>query len=186
MASSPLLDLAPELRNMIYEFCVVERAPLDLATGRRENGVPAICRVNRQLRDEVLPMWCRQNTFTVHLNGEASEVTEVKSWLERIYADHPDGAREQIASITIRRDRSWTRAPRGLQWEEVKLSMLRLIDGKRGTEVSIVEPPWAPSLMKEKRVMLFQVKLLAAGIQMGGDPSNGLRQIVERMNSRLR
>ncbi|KAF2765616.1 hypothetical protein EJ03DRAFT_204721 [Teratosphaeria nubilosa] len=181
MASTPFLDMAPELRNMIYELCVVEGTPLDLATGGHENGVPAICRVNRPIRNEVLPMWCQQNTFTMRLTGDADEVTRVRAWLERIYANHPDSARDKIVNFTIRRDRTWRG---GQQWEEVKLEMLRLKDGRKGTEASIVTPQW-PSAVKEKRAMLFQVKLLAAGIQMGGDPSDGVREIVERMNARL-
>lgn len=66
------LDLSAELRNEIYELAITELA-LDhtSAVDFHEIKVPALCQVNRQIRNEVLPM--------VHHLWTTSPVTE--AWL---------------------------------------------------------------------------------------------------------
>jgi hypothetical protein len=52
------MRLPAEIRNQIFEYVVVQPLPLE---ARRPE--PAITRVNKQIRDESLPIFYKQNTF---------------------------------------------------------------------------------------------------------------------------
>lgn len=60
---SRFLDLAPELRNRIYEFAIEDLNPTKQS--RVSPMTPAISRVNRQLRMETLPLFFRETCFTI-------------------------------------------------------------------------------------------------------------------------
>ena len=57
------LDLAPELRNRIYEFAIEDLNPTKQS--RVSPATPAISRVNRQLRNETLPFFFRNTCITI-------------------------------------------------------------------------------------------------------------------------
>lgn len=54
------LDLPPEIRNRIYEYAVVENAPIHLDTPS-----PPVSRTNQLIRKESLYVYYRQNTFKI-------------------------------------------------------------------------------------------------------------------------
>ncbi|GIZ42649.1 hypothetical protein CKM354_000590800 [Cercospora kikuchii] len=55
-----LLSIAPELRNMIYEYALVEPGSVQIRAGAREPGLLAVC---RQIRSEARGIWLSMNTF---------------------------------------------------------------------------------------------------------------------------
>jgi len=57
--TSPLLDLPPELRNMIYEFCICSADTPEIADGRVINPAPELIRVSRQVRSEALAVFIK-------------------------------------------------------------------------------------------------------------------------------
>jgi hypothetical protein len=65
-----LLDLPPELRIVIYEYCVAAEGPFSMAEYKSEymdikkSHTPGLLTVNRQIREEVLPIFYKTNEFT--------------------------------------------------------------------------------------------------------------------------
>ncbi|KAK4890907.1 hypothetical protein LTR27_010480 [Elasticomyces elasticus] len=82
MSRCHLLELPPELRNSIFELTVISPQPLPAQLLQRSlirilsHGtklmskvlpeIPEIARTNRQIRDEVLPVFYNSNTFVVN------------------------------------------------------------------------------------------------------------------------
>ncbi|KAK3636523.1 hypothetical protein LTR56_014149 [Elasticomyces elasticus] len=69
-----LLDLPRELRDVIYRYATVEDEHLLLSGPCTHQDwpkavQPAITRVNRQLRHEILPMFYTENTFEAHITN---------------------------------------------------------------------------------------------------------------------
>ncbi|KJY00230.1 hypothetical protein TI39_contig339g00018 [Zymoseptoria brevis] len=68
-----LMDLSSELRNRVYEYCVVSDEPLRLPSedclhyDQRPAIQPAISMTSQQVRAEVLPIFYEQNKFEYHV-----------------------------------------------------------------------------------------------------------------------
>ena len=60
------LDLPPEMRNMIYKFALVEDkgSLIDITPDLKPPGLLSVC---RQMREECLQIWYRQNTFIIQM-----------------------------------------------------------------------------------------------------------------------
>jgi hypothetical protein len=63
-----LLDLPPELRIVIYEYCIAAKDPFGMMENRimdiKKSSMPALLSVNRQTREEVLPIFYKSNEFS--------------------------------------------------------------------------------------------------------------------------
>ena len=61
-----LLDLPPELRVIIYEYCVSTKGPVNMMETRdvKKSPIPGLLSVNRQIREEVLPVFYKTNEFS--------------------------------------------------------------------------------------------------------------------------
>jgi len=62
------LDLPGEIRNEVYSLLVVQDDPISLYT-KNVPILPALTRVNRQVRNEARKVYYLQNTFQLRLNG---------------------------------------------------------------------------------------------------------------------
>ncbi|KAK4959795.1 hypothetical protein LTR10_002683 [Elasticomyces elasticus] len=98
MSRCYLLELPPELRNSIFELTVISPQPLDARLLERSlmrilpHGtklmskvlpeVPEIARTNRQIRDEVLPVFYNSNTFVINKHHFADS-RKVMLWWSR-------------------------------------------------------------------------------------------------------
>ncbi|KAK3653364.1 hypothetical protein LTR56_004568 [Elasticomyces elasticus] len=60
-----LLDLSAELRNIIYEFVLLQKDDIVVTPTLRS---PALLQVSRQIRKETLAMWYESNTFEIAVN----------------------------------------------------------------------------------------------------------------------
>ena len=62
-----LLDLPPGLRNVIYEYCVAEKGPFGMTEQTlldvKKSRMPGLLTVNRQTREEALPIFYKTNEF---------------------------------------------------------------------------------------------------------------------------
>lgn len=60
-----LLDLPPELRIIIYEYCVAAKDPVNMVDhwSVKKSQRPSLLSVNRQIREEVLPVFYKTNEF---------------------------------------------------------------------------------------------------------------------------
>ncbi|OKL59229.1 hypothetical protein UA08_05669 [Talaromyces atroroseus] len=66
-----LMDLPPELRNMIYRLAVVRK------TGKCYTLVPpALAQVSKDIRTEVLPIFYGENSFYIHMDIDVIEYEE--------------------------------------------------------------------------------------------------------------
>ena len=64
MAHKSILERLPaELRIQIYRLAVADEQPIEVANRQYINKQPALACINRQLRSEVLPIYCNVNTF---------------------------------------------------------------------------------------------------------------------------
>lgn len=86
MPRSRLLDLPPELRDAIYEFALTaEKTVVTYRLDAYERDTydhavqPALTRVNRQVRDETLPIYYGCNDFILHT--ESGRYSHVHRWL---------------------------------------------------------------------------------------------------------
>ncbi|PPJ60211.1 hypothetical protein CBER1_08851 [Cercospora berteroae] len=61
-----LLGIAPELRNMIYEYSLVKGGPVMIRPAAREPGLLRVC---RQIRSEARGIWLTKNTFEYRVHG---------------------------------------------------------------------------------------------------------------------
>lgn len=80
------LDLAPELRNRIYDFAVPQGKKY-ISRRVSINGArppPAICRTCVQLREETLPIWRSMNVFVFRYSKEVYDPTEQTAWLREL------------------------------------------------------------------------------------------------------
>jgi hypothetical protein len=92
-----LLDLPPELRNIIYDLLVFQERPVAIATPRRKNAVKktqqeshfaAILSVNKQTNKEAKTIFFSQNTFLIG-NGwwgstMRANVQALKEFIKRV------------------------------------------------------------------------------------------------------
>ncbi|KAK5678527.1 hypothetical protein LTS10_008971 [Elasticomyces elasticus] len=60
-----LLELSAELRNIIYEFVLLQKDVIVVTPTLRS---PALLQVSRQIRTETLAMWYESNTFEITVN----------------------------------------------------------------------------------------------------------------------
>ncbi|KAK5117165.1 hypothetical protein LTR85_008933 [Meristemomyces frigidus] len=58
---SPLLRLAPELRNRIYHFALIEASPIRINVDHHEH--PGLLRVGTKIRNEASGIYMTENTF---------------------------------------------------------------------------------------------------------------------------
>ncbi|KAK3637452.1 hypothetical protein LTR56_013625 [Elasticomyces elasticus] len=101
MAHSQLLSLPAELRNRIFEYLLATPSAVLIASSTNyplghTNSLwekatpPPITRVNRQLRDEVTPVYHSINTFEIHLHHHhcytARAAYAAAAWLRRMGA----------------------------------------------------------------------------------------------------
>ncbi|KAK3653368.1 hypothetical protein LTR56_004572 [Elasticomyces elasticus] len=63
---SPLLSLAPEIRNLIYEYTLLEPTKIDITPSYRTPGFLSTCRLVRQ---EATAMYWNRNHWTVYAPG---------------------------------------------------------------------------------------------------------------------
>ena len=63
-----LLDLPTELRIVIYEYCVAVKGPFSMREKSlmdiKKSRMPSLLHVNRQTREEVLPIFYKTNEFS--------------------------------------------------------------------------------------------------------------------------
>ncbi|KAK4898259.1 hypothetical protein LTR27_004266 [Elasticomyces elasticus] len=108
MAHSQLLSLPAELRNRIFEYLLATPSAVLIASSTddpfchprldapwKKATPPSLARVNRQLRNEVTPMYYGNNTFEIHLHhnswGHCDIVYAtygIAAWLRRMEAKH--------------------------------------------------------------------------------------------------
>ncbi|SMR52706.1 unnamed protein product [Zymoseptoria tritici ST99CH_1E4] len=86
-----LLDLPPELRCRIYEYCVVFDKPLLApSASRKPDSIsaeqPAISKTSNLIRAETLPIFYKKNAFRFHLNNERDDVKHFCQYLHEIGA----------------------------------------------------------------------------------------------------
>lgn len=72
MSSSPLLDLAGELRNKIWRYALVKPSSIDVAE-KTSLDEPALLAVNKQIRGEGLEIYYAENAFRLETRPERSE-----------------------------------------------------------------------------------------------------------------
>jgi hypothetical protein len=87
LSPSPLLSLPFELRAQIFHHALSH--PPHLVTFRLDHvqaqyytsatPLPALTRVNRQIRAETLPLFFQRNTFVLH--AEEPKILDAKAWL---------------------------------------------------------------------------------------------------------
>jgi hypothetical protein len=73
-----ILDLPPEIRNSIYEYCVIMPDPVALV-GRKTSHTPDLLRVNRRIREEAFPIFYSNNEFGL----ETCSAIDLTRWLFR-------------------------------------------------------------------------------------------------------
>lgn len=107
-----LLGLPRELRDMVIEQIIIKTTNTITMLpnfGCHKNEIsaaqPAICCVNRQLRNECLPTFYSANTFTAQLDNEP-DLETAKAWLEAI-GDHNIRHLRRVIMC------GWTRVPFG-------------------------------------------------------------------------
>lgn len=95
-SSSPLLSLAPELRNEIYKYTFYKKGMYHLIisiTGNEPQ--PPLMRTCRQLRNEALPLWYTNKDFRVTV--DSTNAGGPLTWFSRI---HPDD-QKLISSVCV-------------------------------------------------------------------------------------
>ncbi|KAK5737775.1 hypothetical protein LTR17_006423 [Elasticomyces elasticus] len=116
-----LLELSAELRNIIYEFVLLQKDDIVVTPTLRS---PALLQVSRQIRTETLAMWYESNSFEIAVNDcktdlsrawdrthHALGVKSPLSWTLRgspTGAILPDGAGPYARTIAL----TYKRAPR--------------------------------------------------------------------------
>lgn len=91
--SSPLLRLAPELRNRIYEFAAIEDdQPIKVQPSLRQPPFLATC---HQIRDEALGIWYEANEFEVTVK-DCDAASLLNPWI-----GHCCDVGQQNANITM-------------------------------------------------------------------------------------
>ncbi|KAK5737692.1 hypothetical protein LTR17_006554 [Elasticomyces elasticus] len=91
---SRLLDLPPELREMIFTFALVSTNPVDILNIPK-NHVAALTQTSQHLRGETIGMYYHQNTFK--LNIDIDTIHTALKWLHGIEPTYV----LQIPKITI-------------------------------------------------------------------------------------
>lgn len=62
-----LLDLCCELRDMIYNFALIEARPIQFKNNNTEQ--PGLLRVNKEIRAGATPIYYRENIFNIDCDG---------------------------------------------------------------------------------------------------------------------
>ncbi|KAK3641141.1 hypothetical protein LTR56_006863 [Elasticomyces elasticus] len=70
-----LLELSAELRNIIYEFVLLQKDDIVVTPTLRS---PALLQVSRQIRQETLAMWYESNTFEIAVNDCKTDL--LRAW----------------------------------------------------------------------------------------------------------
>ncbi|CAK1357458.1 hypothetical protein CB0940_07807 [Cercospora beticola] len=90
-----LLTIAPELRNMIYEYALVESRTVQIRAGAREPGLLAVC---RQIRAEARGIWLSMNTFRFTIRD--CDGRQISSF-------HQHASKLKKISLNLRGNRKW-------------------------------------------------------------------------------
>ena len=91
---SPLFQLPAELRNMIYEYALIE--PDNDCIDVREDDVPGLLRTCRIIREEASPMFFGQNRYFLHLTDNTWALEpQLRHWFWT-------KAEKKLAPVTIR------------------------------------------------------------------------------------
>lgn len=171
-----LLMLPRELRNMIYELVVVDRAydekiPVLIPSSGAFSG-PSLLHVNHQLQNEALEHYFARNDFRAILNYETKGL-HIRDWCYRI----PKAYLQSIRSFTIELDSgpSWCTASRALgtatsqrvadevcdmangAWPEVLMMLVVLI--RRGVRPEVLR--FEPRRQQKKLIIWFIGKMFA-------------------------
>ncbi|GAB7365661.1 hypothetical protein MBLNU230_g7002t1 [Neophaeotheca triangularis] len=169
--SPTLLSIPPELRALIFEFALTASHPLvafRLDPYQRDSYTeatqPTLTKVNRQVREEALPIFYGSNTFVLHTNSTKAE--EARSWLHSIpnhlrlvqhidlwvrycatHRDPPQGALRVSMHYDVRADhwrvdQEWgwvtvVKRPANVPEHAVQVvrALSEVVDGKRRTEM---------------------------------------------------
>ena len=84
-SASPLLDLAPELRNEIYHYALSGHGR-DVKISIAGNDYHhALLRTCKQIRNEALPVWYANTSFRV--TADSTNTSGPFTWLSHIHAD---------------------------------------------------------------------------------------------------
>ncbi|KAK5137726.1 hypothetical protein LTR08_007297 [Meristemomyces frigidus] len=80
---SPLLALAPELRNRIYHYTLLSDAPID-TNCKDASKEPALLATCHQVRKEATGIYYSENTFTAVANSSITEAghDRLRHWLQ--------------------------------------------------------------------------------------------------------
>ncbi|KAK3669185.1 hypothetical protein LTR78_010939 [Recurvomyces mirabilis] len=89
---SRLLELPPELRNRIYEYCPIERGRAIVITAALKQ--PAMLSVCRLIRSEALDVWYQCNDFDIH-------ITDCDAQLLRSFQKHLKHSSTPLSSTKI-------------------------------------------------------------------------------------
>ncbi|KAK4953880.1 hypothetical protein LTR10_008484 [Elasticomyces elasticus] len=82
---SRLLDLPPELREMIFTFALVSPNPVDILNVPK-NKAAALTQTNQQLRGETIGIYYHQNAFKLNIDIDTIKVA--LQWLRGIETVH--------------------------------------------------------------------------------------------------
>ncbi|KAK3652764.1 hypothetical protein LTR56_005059 [Elasticomyces elasticus] len=75
---SQLHALAPEFRNMVYRYVLVETTSMEIGAGLTRPAQPGLLQVDRQTRREVSSTYYAENRFSLHI--EECEVSDYIKW----------------------------------------------------------------------------------------------------------
>ncbi|KAK3658846.1 hypothetical protein LTR56_001717 [Elasticomyces elasticus] len=95
---SYLLDLPPELREMVFSFALVSTNPVDILNIPK-NHVAALTQTNQQLRGETIKIYYGQNTFK--LNIDFDTIPTALKWLRGIEPTYVTQIQKLIISFSV-------------------------------------------------------------------------------------
>ena len=110
---SRLLNLPPELQDLIFGFAVTLEKPVVTfrldeyqKNGYQEAIQPALTRVNRQTREQSLPLFYELNDFILH--AETPKIVDTRRWLQCVRSYLPRLLKLSlwIRYVTLTNDRS--------------------------------------------------------------------------------
>ena len=105
-----IFNLSSELRHRIWEYALhYDVLHINNSNPERRMAQPGLCRVNRQLRAETLPVFYKTNTFTVILDMTGVSL----KWLDTIGKDNMNCLRSVLLEHCMDSDSGtdWDNAP---------------------------------------------------------------------------
>ena len=116
------LDLPAELRNRIYSLVLTDcdRVTITPET-KRTTGYPAITKISRQVRNEVLSVFYSSATFELVFHNKYPNVPKAaQNWARIVGSDWLRQVRNLSVNIPVREDRV---APYGTKQQEIRFTL---------------------------------------------------------------